>query len=179
LGSKPTYHTPGKSLEVILTLSSDGLTLLIIPASARAMYAPREYPSRKMSDHIDDDPEKKNKNATEETNFITAPVILHEKHVSIDYMLTEVPREPRVKILGNRVEERRNSAGLNVGADAGLRKTLSWVDRVAYSGRASTFLVITQLRLWIILVEHGEKSDYIGILRDVNRINDVSEFRWW
>jgi len=59
LGSKPTYHTRGKSLRVRLMLSSDGLTLFNIPASARAMYAPREKPSRKMSDSMDDVPGKK------------------------------------------------------------------------------------------------------------------------
>ena len=77
-------------------LGKEGLTLCIIPASARAMYAPRENPSGKMSDCLEDVPKKQNKNATEEANFVTAPVILHDKHVAIEYMLIEVPREPMV-----------------------------------------------------------------------------------
>ena len=50
LGSRPTYHNHGKSLEDTLMLCREGLTLCSIPASARAMYAPREYPSEKRSD---------------------------------------------------------------------------------------------------------------------------------
>ena len=36
----------------------------------------------------------------------------------------------------------------------------------------SAFLVIAHLRLWDILPENGEEFDYIGILHDVNGIND-------
>ena len=123
-------------------------------------------------------PKKQKKNATEEANFIAVPVMLHEKHVAIEYMLIEVPREPTVEEFGNRAEERRYCAGLDVGTNSSLCSTLSWVERVAYSGRTRTFLVITHLRVWVILLEHGEQSDYIGILRDINRINDASGLRW-
>ena len=44
---------------------------------------------------------------------------------------------------------------------------------------ASTCLVIAHLRLWLILLENGEQSDYIGILRDVNQINSASGVRWF
>ena len=156
-------------------LGREGLTLCIIPASARAMYAPREYPSGNLLDCMDDAPKKK-KNATEEANFIAAPVMLHEKHVAIEYMLIEVPRKPMVEKFGNRAEERRDCAGLDVGTDTSLCQALSWPER--HSEWASTFLVIARLGLWVILLEHGEQSDYIGILRDVNRINDASGLRW-
>ena len=74
---------------------------------------------RKMSDCMDDVP-KKDKNPTEEGNSITVRVLLHEKHVAIEHMLTEVPREPTVKRLGNREEERRDRAGLDVSTDSSL-----------------------------------------------------------
>ena len=104
--------------------------------------------------------------------------MLHEKHVAIEYVMTDVQREPTVKKLDNRVEERRDCAGLDVGTDTSLCQTLGWAGRVTHSGRAGTYLVITHLRIWVILLEHGEQSDYIGILRDVNRINDASGLRW-
>jgi len=63
---------------------------------------------------------EKNNNATEEANFITVPVILHEKHVAIEHMLIEVPGEPTVKKLGNRAEERRDCARLDVGTNTSL-----------------------------------------------------------
>jgi len=66
----------------------------------------------------DDVPEKKN--ATEDANIISPPVMLHEKHVAIEYVMTDVHCEPTVKKLDNGVEERRDCPGLDVGTDTSL-----------------------------------------------------------
>ena len=61
-----------------------------------------------------------NKDATEDANFITLMVILHEEPVALDDMLGEVPCKPFVKKLGDRAEDGRDYARLNVGPDTSL-----------------------------------------------------------
>ena len=72
-----------------------------------------------MSDLEDDIPEN-DKNATEEANFIILLVMLHEKPVSIEYMLVDVQRQRTVEKLDNRAKERRGCTGLDIGAYTSL-----------------------------------------------------------
>ena len=103
--------------------------------------------------------------------------MLHEKPVAVKYMFVDVQRECAVEKLDIRTEERRGCTGLDIGTNTSLCQTLSRVERVDSEG-ASTFLVITYLGFWVILLEHGEQSDNVGILREVNRINDTSGLMW-
>ena len=61
-----------------------------------------------------------NKNATEDANLVTRMVILHKEPVAFDDMLGEVPCKPFVKKLGERAEDRRDYARLDVGPNARL-----------------------------------------------------------
>jgi len=92
--------------------------LCSIPASARAVYAPRENPSVNQSDWL---AVKMNKRArTEDADGVTLAIILHEELVAIGYMFREVPRNCFVNKSGNTVEHRPDRARFDVGADAGL-----------------------------------------------------------
>jgi len=71
----------------------EGITLCSIPASARAVYAPRENPFDETSDCVENQVLETKKDATKEADFITPTIILHEERVALDDMLGEVPRE--------------------------------------------------------------------------------------
>ena len=75
----------------------EGFTLCSIPASARAVYAPRENPFDKASDCPENQVLEMNRDATEDANFITLTIILHEEHVALDDMLGEIPSEHQIK----------------------------------------------------------------------------------
>ena len=61
-----------------------------------------------------------NEDATEDVNFVALMIILHEERVALGDMLGEVPRKTLVKDLGERTEDRRDYARLNVGPDTSL-----------------------------------------------------------
>jgi hypothetical protein len=99
----------------------EGITLATIPASARAVYAPRENPFGKTSDCTENQVLEMNKDATEDADFITMTIIPHEEHVALDDMLGEVPREHQIKNLARPAEDGRDCAWLHVGPDPRLR----------------------------------------------------------
>ena len=62
-----------------------------------------------------------NRDATEDADFITLTIMLHEEHVALDDMLGEVPREHQIKNFGEPAEDGRDCAWLHVGPDTRLR----------------------------------------------------------
>ena len=98
----------------------EGLTLASIPASARAVYAPRENPFDKTLDCTENQVLEMNRDATEDADFITRTIIPHEEHVAFDNMLGEVPREHQIKNLAKPAEDGRDCARLHVGPDTRL-----------------------------------------------------------
>ena len=81
------------SLGLISLFGIEGITLCNIPASARAVYAPRENPFDKPSDCMGNQVLEMKKDATEEADFIIRTIILHEERVALEDMLGEVPCE--------------------------------------------------------------------------------------
>jgi hypothetical protein len=81
-------------------------TLCSIPASARAVYAPREKP-------IDENPLSKPLTSrtamwtrrTKDADFVTNVVILHEEFVSPHYMVVEIPGDSFIQKLGTLSKE--------------------------------------------------------------------------
>jgi len=57
------------------------------------VYAPRENPFDEMSDCVENQVLEMKKDATEDADFITRMIILHEERVALDDMFGEVSRE--------------------------------------------------------------------------------------
>ena len=80
-------------------------TLYNIPASARAVYAPRENPGQRGASEPLSMRATMWTRRTEQANFVANIVILHKEIVSIYHMLIEIPSNSLIQELGSPLKD--------------------------------------------------------------------------